>query len=251
MRVFASLVFTILFSNLVNAETFYCWSLSGLNVREQASSEGKIIDKIPYGQKVEIPSMDQDYNSYHEDFFLPGINEDGSSDIIFTGYWFKVNYNDKSGYVFSGYLSRFPAFIMHKTTNNGLCETPQDYLNRNFKVLNVIAKAEDSTSYGIQYKTTMYEPGIMIIDNSEEKGIAMTFVFANMTMNEALLFVKFDFQLFEVKNPDDRSKLESGMHFYGQSVSYDKYEINFPAPDGKITILQLGSSILITYYGSC
>ncbi|MBK7790790.1 MAG: SH3 domain-containing protein [Saprospiraceae bacterium] len=251
MRVFAGLVFSILFLNLVNAETFYCWSLSGLNMREQATVNGKIIDKIPYGQKVEIPSMDQDFNSYHEDSFLPGINEDGSSDVKITGYWFKVDYNGKSGYVFSGYLSRFPAFIMQKTTDNGLCESSEEYLNRNFKVLNVIAKAEDSTSYGIHYKTKMYEPGIMIIDNSEEKGIAMTFVFANMTMNEALLFVKFNFQLFEVKNPDDRSKLESGMHFYGQSVSYDKYEINFPAPDGKITILQLGITILITYYGSC
>lgn len=250
-RIIACLAVLLMDLNIGKTEVFYCWSLSGLNVREQAEPSGKIIEKIPYGHKVEIPLTDQDFSFYHEDYFLPGISEDESSEIKISGYWFKVEYNGKSGYVFSGYLSRFPAFIMEKTTDNGLCESTQDYLIRNFKLLNVTPKGEGSTGFALKNQTSMYEPGILVIDDSDEKGIAKTFVFADMTMNEAVLFIKFDFQLFEVYNPGDNRKLESGMHFYGQLVTYDKCEINFPAPDGKITILKLGSAIVITYYGSC
>lgn len=250
-RIIAVLAVLLMYINIIKSETFFCWSLSGLNVREEAAPSGKIIGKIPYGQKVDILPIDQDFSSYHEDFFLQGINEDGSSDVKITGYWFKVKLNGKSGYVFSGYLSRFPVFIMRKTTDKGLCESAPDYLNRNFKLMDSTVKAEDSTRFGLMNRTSMYEPGIMYINNSDEKGIAKTFVFADMTMNEALLFIKFNFQLFELNSPGDRSKLESGMHYFGQSVTDDKCEINFPAPDGKITILKLGSAIVITYYGSC
>src|SRR4026208_1261257 len=63
---------------------------TGLNIRDKASTTGKVIDKIPYGTKVifletpEEPEM---------------IRTEGM-----TGYWRKVTYNNKTGYIIDSYL---------------------------------------------------------------------------------------------------------------------------------------------------
>lgn len=130
------------------------------------------------------------------------------------------------------------------------CESFKDYMIKNFKLLNYNKEIWDSTYFDNQIRAFSWEGGIMVIRDNNDKGIGANIIFADMTINEALLFVKFYFHLLESKNPKI-GELQSGEHFYGLSVTYEKYEINFPAPDGKITILVLGQSIVISYYGSC
>jgi SH3 domain-containing protein len=234
-----------------NAEEYYCWAISGLNIRETPSPDGVIKGKLLYGEKVDIDMMNQEYSNYYEDLFLTGINEDNSADIKFKGSWLKIELNGIHGYVFSGYLSRFPNFQVEKTDNEIRCETFKKYMSRNYKLLNYNIAVWDSVLFDNKVRSFSWEKGITVINGNNEKGMGSNLIFAEMTPNEALLFVKFYFQLLDINNPDDKSKLEASIHFYGLSVTNDRYEINFPAPDGKITILIFWPSIVITYYGSC
>lgn len=250
LKLFCIIIF-IFSQTVAQAEVYYCWAISGLNIRETPSPNGKILGKIEYGREFEIDLAHQEYGNYYEELFLPGINEDQSADITFKGSWLKVELDAMTGYVFSGYLSRFPAFRLEKKENYKSCESFEDYMNRNYKLLNYSKEIWDSTYFDNQIRAFSWEEGIMVIEDNSDKGNGANIIFADMTMNEALLFVKFYFHLLDIKNPNERSELQSGEHFYGLSVTYEKYEINFPAPDGKITILVLGQSIVISYYGSC
>lgn len=236
---------------VAKAEEYYCWAVSGLNIRETPSSTGKILGKIVYGQKLDIDITNQDYSNYYEELFLVGINEDKSADILFKGSWLKVEMKGLSGYVFSGYLSRFPAFSLQKSQNGNVFGSFKDYMSSNFKLLNHTKETWDSTYFDNKLRSFSWDRGVMVIDANSEKGMGANIIFADMTLNEALLFVKFHFHLTDIKPPADRSKLVASEHYYGLSVAYEKYEINFPAPDGRITILILGKSIVISYYGSC
>lgn len=68
-------------------------ALSGLNLREEPSVGSKSIVKVNCGESVEVlelPSVK---------FTFEKIN----------GYWLKVKYREKEGYIFDGYLSKYPA----------------------------------------------------------------------------------------------------------------------------------------------
>jgi len=79
-----------LFSIAQPASTMYVAAKTGLSIRENPDPASKVLDKIPYGTKVTL------------------IEEDGAwIDIVtegLTGYWKKVSYNNKTGYIVDSYL---------------------------------------------------------------------------------------------------------------------------------------------------
>lgn len=251
MKRIVCLCYLLLLIAAVKAEEYYCWSISGLNIRDTPSPNGNIIGKLQYGQKVEFDSKAQIDYQYYEDLFLIGIKDDNSADIKFKGWWLKIEFTGKIGYVFSGYLSRYPNFKIEKKDNYFHCEPFNEYMIRNYRLLNYDTAIWNSNIFDNKVRSFSWDHGITIINDHNEKGASLNMIFAEMTMNEALLFVKFYFQLLNRDNPVDRRELVSSTHYYGLSASYETCEINFPAPDGKISILQLGQSIVITYYGSC
>lgn len=72
----------------------YVAAKTGLSIREKPETIGKVLDKIPYGTKVTL------------------IEEDGAWKEIVTegliGYWRKVKYNNKTGYIVDSYLFPWP-----------------------------------------------------------------------------------------------------------------------------------------------
>ncbi|MFZ4059200.1 MAG: SH3 domain-containing protein [Ferruginibacter sp.] len=89
------IVLSILFIAFVTAcawsqKTYFAAFKAGLSIRDEASVNGKVIDKIPYAQKVETVKDNE----------VPvSIVADG-----YTGYWWKIKYKNKTGYVISSYL---------------------------------------------------------------------------------------------------------------------------------------------------
>ena len=83
-------------------DTEYCCKYvvakSGLNVRESAGLNSKVIDKIPYGTIVRIELIHQSDE----------IHELKVGDEIIKGKWLQVDYEDKekTGYVFDYYLAK-------------------------------------------------------------------------------------------------------------------------------------------------
>lgn len=72
----------------------YVAAKSGLSIRETPDAAAKVLDKIPYGTKINL------------------IDEDGGwKEIItegLTGYWRKVKFNNKTGYIVDSYLFPWP-----------------------------------------------------------------------------------------------------------------------------------------------
>lgn len=79
------------FSQLV----YYAAAKAGLSMREQPGTAAKILEKIPYGEKLIIVANTEQQVA---------IATEG-----FTGFWWKVKYNEKVGYIVSSYLLPQPA----------------------------------------------------------------------------------------------------------------------------------------------
>ena len=67
---------------------------SGLSIREKPSTTAKVLEKIPYGTKITL------------------LNSEEESVSVITeslqGYWEKVSFNNKTGYIVSSYLLPLP-----------------------------------------------------------------------------------------------------------------------------------------------
>jgi hypothetical protein len=72
----------------------YAAARSGLSMREQPNTGAKVLEKIPYGEK--LVTVAGDVNQ-------PAISTEG-----FNGFWWKVNYNNKTGYIVSSYVLPVP-----------------------------------------------------------------------------------------------------------------------------------------------
>jgi hypothetical protein len=74
--------------------TMYVAARTGLSMRENADAGAKVLDKIPYGTKITIIQSEEE---------LKSISTEG-----ITGYWQKVKYNNKTGYILDSYLFPWP-----------------------------------------------------------------------------------------------------------------------------------------------
>jgi Bacterial SH3 domain len=83
----------ILYSNAFSQYSYYAAAKAGLSIREQPGTSAAVLDKIPYGSKVNIVS---------------DANQQSMSTEGFNGFWWKVNYNGKTGYIVSSYLLPMP-----------------------------------------------------------------------------------------------------------------------------------------------
>ena len=70
--------------------TYYAAIRSGLNMREQPNANAKVLEKIPYGAKLTALADTSKGIS---------INTEG-----FDGWWWKVQYNNKTGYIVNTYV---------------------------------------------------------------------------------------------------------------------------------------------------
>ena len=91
-------IFFFLFIGLgfsANAQTiYYAAAKTGISLRETPNTNAKLVDKIPYGEKL---------SSLPDTFPPKSIVTEG-----FNGTWWKVKYNNKEGYVASNYLLPVP-----------------------------------------------------------------------------------------------------------------------------------------------
>jgi hypothetical protein len=97
MRKFFLLVFISASLRLAAQESlgsFYVAIKGGLSIREKPDASAKVLDKIPYGTKINLLQPPQEIK--------PIITEG------MEGQWKKVNYNSKTGYVLNSYVLPWP-----------------------------------------------------------------------------------------------------------------------------------------------
>ncbi len=74
--------------------TYFVAARTGLSLREKQDVAAKVLDKIPYGTKITTIPEDGDWKT----IITEGL----------TGYWKKVKYNNKTGYIVDSYLLPWP-----------------------------------------------------------------------------------------------------------------------------------------------
>ncbi|MBI5372811.1 MAG: SH3 domain-containing protein [Sphingobacteriales bacterium] len=89
---FAALLIPIL--SAAQTRFSYVAAKSGLSIRENPSVSAKVLDKIPYGTKITLQNTGEE---------LVTVATEGM-----TGYWEKVSYNNKTGYIVGSYLLPVP-----------------------------------------------------------------------------------------------------------------------------------------------
>src|ERR1700754_1673458 len=100
------LVALFFYSSAFSQYTYYAAAKTGLSMREQPNTSSKVLEKIVYGEKL-LTLADNDPQV--------AISTEG-----FNGYWWKVTYNGKTGYVVNSYV--LPMAPPKSTT-----KTLQDY----------------------------------------------------------------------------------------------------------------------------
>jgi len=253
IKVVVTICLLVVSQSVVKAEIYYCWAMSGLLVRDQPIPNAKVLGKLDYGQQVEIAPENIISGIYHKVLFLPGptIEQEETESIYLEDYWVSISFNNMEGFVFRGYLSRWPTFKLEEINGNTQVESLKEYFIRAFDNDSTqVSKFDfkDGDENSIVY---VYKPGVTIINAKSDKGFGGQYVLANVTINEALLFVYYTFCIFNRKLPSDLKLINPSEHYYGIKYSEDEIEINFPAPSGSIIIQKIGYVILISYYGSC
>jgi len=93
MKRFWVLLILIISFSASAQQSMYVAIKTGLSIRDKADVNGKVIDKIPYGTKITLLDNNEEMIS---------IRTEGM-----FGYWRKVKYNNKTGYIIDSYL--FPS----------------------------------------------------------------------------------------------------------------------------------------------
>jgi len=88
--------------------TRYVWARS-LMLRAQPDGKSAQLAKIPYGAALAIGAS-TDKSVPHSETIGKFTNDDKTNTVVtIDGAWQKVHWQDKDGWVFDGFLSRFPA----------------------------------------------------------------------------------------------------------------------------------------------
>jgi hypothetical protein len=86
--------------------TRYVWANS-LFLRAQADGKSTQLAKIPYGAALDFSS--DDASVAHTEIFAKYAFKGKTITVTVDGAWRKAHWQDKDGWVFDGYLSRYPA----------------------------------------------------------------------------------------------------------------------------------------------
>ncbi len=93
-KIFVTLVITFFYSSSFSQYTYYAAAKAGLSMREQPNTNARVLEKIAYGEKL-ITVADEGAQV--------AISTEG-----FNGFWWKVKYNNKTGYIVNSYVLPMP-----------------------------------------------------------------------------------------------------------------------------------------------
>ena len=86
--------------SVAQENALYVAARAGLNIREKPETTAKVLEKIPYAATV----TREETGEQNKRIVTEG----------FIGYWQKVTYNNKTGYIIDAYLLPYPAESRHQ-----------------------------------------------------------------------------------------------------------------------------------------
>jgi len=141
-----------------NGDKLFVCASSGLIFREGPSQKSAKIMTIPYGQGVIVADTmirDKPFEVNEARVYLADVTDENGQNVYkyykIKGYWVKVNYGNRRGYVFDGYLSRLPAIKKLSSDTialEGVVANLNNYCSKNLKFIRKIRdKSNPDDSY--------------------------------------------------------------------------------------------------------
>lgn len=168
-------------------EVRYVWALQGLNLRDAASANAKVITRLNYGSAVELLPASGEHVPYEMAFFPTTAAQTikpGTMPII-SGEWIKVQAGRQQGYVFDKLL------LPYSPIKKG--ENEEKYFARIFELT---AKSSHGKRDKDGAELTVYgDPNaknkayIEIRDYPESSGSANSITIPNMPFEQAFIMV--------------------------------------------------------------
>jgi hypothetical protein len=245
-------------SDYKSNDDLYVWAISGLNLRTQPDAKSSKIINIPYGEKVKI--IDTQINTHKFSYTMSKSNTYGKSvSWEIDGYWVQVKFGNEEGYVFDGYLGRFPTITKSAETVPYLTlETLKPYGKENWgglknekkeTMLDFDYNARDpdkghSSSYLLTFKNgSSYE------DVSESFSGYVSIFIKDISLEEGYLFLNALMGIeYKQKMNKGNENPEAGIHL----SSVKENQINFIG-QGMSTILvkKVEGGVMIQSGGGC
>ena len=241
-------------SDYKSNDDLYIWAISGLNLRTQPNAKSSKIVNIPYGEKVTI--IDNQINTHKFSYTMSRSN---SASWEIDGYWVQVKYGNEEGYVFDGYLGKFPTITKSAETIPYLTlKTLKPYGKENWgglkneikeTMLDFDDNARDpdkghSSSYLLTFKNgSTYE------DVSESFSGYVSIVIKDISMEEGYLFLN------ALLGIEYKQKMNKGNENFGNGIqlaAVEENEIRFIG-EGMSTIIlkKVEGGIMIQAGGGC
>lgn len=250
-----SSVFSI--ETYTTGDNLYIWAISGLNMRANPDAKAAKVLNIPYGEKVKIIDTDLRVHPFSYTM-ISQKSQDGARGWVLDGHWVKVEYYGKQGYVFDGYLGRFPAitntpeeipyFALEPIKNYGDLHWGGLKEEKKVSMLNFDDNKIDpdkghSEEYHLTFKNGCYYKSF------EESFSGYTNIFIkDLSMEEAYLFFN------SMTGYEHREKMnrEQGMGNTGTFLSsVKKNELYFTGQGMSTTITKVEGGVLIQSGGGC
>ena len=176
----------VLAPNHMSGDTLYSWADGGLNIRTSGSTNADIVGSIPYGSymlflefgnQADVEQV-QFYKASTKDSLVYG-SEFKCIDYFQKGLWMKVQFGRITGYVFSGYTSRFVPI----QDDNWI----PDWIKQNEKL---ISEKQINCQEPVCVDKFMYfENGISVVGKLSKAG-DWTYLIPFMTLEEAMLLTR-------------------------------------------------------------
>ncbi|HEX2683694.1 MAG TPA: SH3 domain-containing protein [Ferruginibacter sp.] len=224
-KIFLIITATFLYYSPFAQVSYYAAAKAGLSIREQAGTTAKILDKVPYGEKITIiPNSEQQV----------AIATEG-----FNGFWWKIKYKDKTGYVVSSYVLPVPP------PRAGI-KTLQDYFAQASSPFGgqLVVKHTDETLAEMGESTItkqLYKNGMEWTKTDGYENSSYLYMIPGLTLEQCFLLVRLIGQypgLIGEKDPFPSKKSVTKVDNGERTVEVEKE--NYDGRPGPINKLKIG-----------
>jgi len=232
----------------VTAQNRSLWvaAKSGLSIREKPSTTAKVLDKIPYGTKITLLNTEEESVS----IITEGLQ----------GYWEKVNYNNKTGYIVSSYLLPLPP------PKTGTVKSMDDYFKQVYtpfgsKLVIKEGQRENIEEGGYELHKQLYKNGAEWHQFMGYEYGSETWFLPDLTMQQGFILLRLIPEFKEIFGEKDEFPLadrtfKKGEREYSIKVEKEQYgdhpwikKISIEYEDGAIynfEMFQIDNQLVIT-----
>lgn len=230
-------------------DTLYVWAQSGLVLRDAPELKSKKITSLQFGTIV-VPKTHKETVGI-EVFIevIPTCIYEGQN---FSGYkipgnWVQVSANGKTGYIFDGFLSKYPPANSQEQEEWKI----DSYLTRVFGFAFNI-KDMGKTQHGVKLDCNFYKNGASVQSRGIGNGISQTtYILPELSLEEGYLIANHFCKLEKNTNRTPENPEESGFYLKVSSPYLLDFSADKTSMPSYVSVGCVNGIVIITSLYSC